>query len=55
MGGETLNLDNDAEILQIRVFEKSGIGPYWVVYKNPQEKWAIVAMDWFIGAKAEQE
>ena len=53
MGGKTLNLENDAEILQIKVFKKSGVGPYLVVYKNIKDRWAIVAMDWFIGNKAE--
>ena len=45
-GGETFPLDDDSKILGINSPEKSVGGPYVVVCKNLEERWAIVAMDW---------
>ena len=46
MGGETLDMTNDAEILQIQSPRTSVDGPYAVVYKDLTDRWAIVALDW---------
>ena len=46
MGGQNFALDDDANILQLRSPQESVGGPYAVVYKNLQERWAIVALDW---------
>ena len=36
----------DSEILEIKSPPKRVGGPYVVVFKEPEERWAIVAMDW---------
>jgi hypothetical protein len=46
MGGETLDLHSDADILQIQSPANSVGGPYLVVHKDLTDRWAIVAMDW---------
>lgn len=46
MSGENFNLEVDEEILKINSPKTSVGGPYVVVYKNGEEKWAIVALDW---------
>lgn len=46
MGGENFPLDNDAQILSLSSPKRSVGGPYAVVYKNLDERWAIVALDW---------
>ena len=45
-GGETFPLDDDREILGINSPRDRVGGPYVVVFKNVEERWAIVAMDW---------
>ena len=45
-GGETFPLDDDSKILGINFPKKSVGGPYVVVFKESEERWAIVAMDW---------
>ncbi len=44
--GESFPLQNDPDILNINSPTESVTGPFLVVYKNLQERWAIVAMDW---------
>ena len=46
MSGENFDLGNDSKILAIKAPQDSVGGPYVVVYKNLEERWAIVAMDW---------
>ncbi len=46
MSGENFDLGNDSKILSINSPQNSVGGPYVVVYKNLDERWAIVAMDW---------
>ena len=47
MGGEDLNMkDNDEEILKINSPKNCLDGPYEVIYKNIEERWAIVSLDW---------
>ena len=46
IGGEDFSLDNDDDILEINSPRKRVGGPYVVVFKNIDERWAIVAMDW---------
>lgn len=45
-GGETFPLDDDREILGINAPRDWVGGPYVVVSKNVEDRWAIVAMDW---------
>ena len=46
IGGETLNMSNDKEILEIKFpIEKLG-GPWIVIAKSESERWAIVAAEW---------
>lgn len=45
-GGETFPLDDDREILGINSPRDRVGGPYVVVFKNVEDRWAIVAMDW---------
>ena len=45
-GGATFRLKDDSKILGINSPKKSVGGPYVVVCKNLEERWAIVAMDW---------
>jgi len=44
--GENFDLTNDANILAINSPQKSVGGPYKVVFKDIEERWVIVAMDW---------
>jgi len=46
MSGENFPLDNDSKILEINSPRNNVGGPYVVVYKNLEERWAIVALDW---------
>lgn len=46
MSGEEMDLSDDNEILSINSPKNLLGGPYRVVYKNIEERWAIVAMDW---------
>ncbi|MFD2034492.1 hypothetical protein ACFSKL_06800 [Belliella marina] len=46
MSGKNLDLKNDNNILSINSPKTSIGGPYKVVYKDLNERWAIVAMDW---------
>jgi hypothetical protein len=46
MYGEDFNLEDDSEILKINSPRDSVGGPYAVVYKDLDERWAIVAFDW---------
>jgi len=36
----------DKDILEIKSPKKNISGPYFIVYKNLQEKWAIVTLAW---------
>ena len=44
--GENFPLYDDARILEINSPQNSVGGPYIVVYKDLEERWAIVALDW---------
>lgn len=46
MPGINLNLDDNQEILKINSPKNFVKGPYSVVFKNIEERWAIVALDW---------
>lgn len=46
MAGEKFDMSLNSNILALNSPRKSVGGPYKVVYKNEQERWAIVAMDW---------
>lgn len=46
MSGKSFDLTNDNNILSLNSPKKSVGGPYKVVFKNENERWAIVAMDW---------
>ena len=46
MSGKNLDLTIDQEILKINSPKKYVGGPYSVVFKNIDERWAIVALDW---------
>lgn len=46
MSGKDFPLDNDTKILEITSPRDNVGGPYVVVYKDLEERWAIVAMDW---------
>lgn len=46
MAGELLNLNDDVLILAIRSPMKSVRGPYQVVYRSLEERYAIVALEW---------
>ena len=46
LGGETFPLDDDREITGINSPRDRVGGPYVVVFKNVEDRWAIVAMDW---------
>ena len=43
---KNVKLENNSEILEIISPKKSVRGPYVVVYKDTDKRWAIVAMDW---------
>lgn len=44
--GDKFPIEQDAEILQIDSPRANLTGPYVVVFKNLEERWAIVAFDW---------
>ena len=44
--GENFQLEDDEKIIQINSPRDSLSGPYAVVFKNIEERWAIVAFDW---------
>ena len=46
MAGESFDLDNDIAILSINSPKSSVGGPYCVVHKDTDERYAIVALDW---------
>ncbi|MDI9312645.1 MAG: hypothetical protein QM535_20715 [Limnohabitans sp.] len=46
MSGKNFNLEKDSEILKINSPKRSVGGPYVVVYKNVEERWVIVALNW---------
>ena len=46
MAGEKFNLNNNEAIKAINSPKISVNGPYSVVFKNIEERWAIVALDW---------
>lgn len=46
MLGETFKIEEDEEILKLKSPKTSVGGPYVVVFKNIEERWAIVALDW---------
>ena len=46
MSGENFQLDDDSKILEIKSPKKNVGGPYVVVFKSLDERWAIVALDW---------
>ncbi|AYV24468.1 hypothetical protein [Vibrio mediterranei] len=46
MSGKEFNLEDDNEILKINSPKVSLEGPFTVVYKNLDERWAIVAINW---------
>ena len=46
MFGEDFKLQNDDEILAINSPKSSCCGPYIVVSKSLESRWAIVALDW---------
>lgn len=45
--GESFQLEDDNKILQINSPKEKLSGPYTVVFKNIEERWAIVAFDWY--------
>ena len=46
MGGEDLKLEFDSEILKINSPKENLGGPFKVIYKNLEERWALVAINW---------
>jgi len=44
--GVNLDLSDDGEILKIDSPRANLSGPYTVVYKDVDERWAIVTLDW---------
>jgi len=44
--GENFQIESDEMILQINSPRANLSGPYTVVFKNLEERWAIVAFDW---------
>ena len=46
MSGVNFNLDDDNNILSLNSPKNSVGGPYSVVYKDVEQRWAIVALDW---------
>ena len=45
-GGQNCDMSNDQNILAINSPQGSVGGPHRVVYKDSDERWAIVALDW---------
>lgn len=46
MAGESFNLNDDNAILKLNSPKNSIDGPYKVVYKDVDERWVIVALNW---------
>jgi hypothetical protein len=46
MSGETFDLTDDNNILSLNSPKNAINGPYKVVYKDVNERWALVALDW---------
>jgi hypothetical protein len=46
MSGKDFDLVSDSEILKINSPRSNLKGPFKVVYKNLEERWAIVAIKW---------
>lgn len=46
MSGETFDLTDDNNILSLNSPKNAINGPYKVVYKDIDERWVIVALDW---------
>ena len=46
MCGINCKIENDEEILKINSPKDRCGGPYVVVYKSVEKRWAIVALDW---------
>jgi hypothetical protein len=46
MSGETFDLTDDNNILSLNSPKNAVNGPYKVVYKDVNERWAIVVLDW---------
>lgn len=46
MSGESLNLHDEKEILKINSPKASLEGPFTVVHRNLDERWAVVAINW---------
>lgn len=44
--GESFPLEDDQKILEINSPRDKLSGPYAVVFKNIEERWAVVAFDW---------
>lgn len=44
--GKDFDIKDDSKILQIDSPKAHLSGPYTVVFKNLDERWAIVALDW---------
>ena len=45
-GGESFSLEDDSKILEINSPKDEVGGPYVVVFKELEGRWAIVAMNW---------
>ena len=46
MSGEGFDLNDNENILNINTPKNKLGGPYSVVYKNTENRWVIVALDW---------
>ncbi len=44
--GESFNIADDSNILAIRSPEEHCGGPYKVIYKNTNNRWVVVAIEW---------
>ncbi len=44
--GSDFEIEDDSKILQINSPREALSGPYIVVFKNMEERWAIVAFEW---------
>lgn len=46
MAGENFDLENDDKILEINSPKNFVGGPYCVIFKDIDKRWAIIALDW---------
>lgn len=46
VGGANYPLEDDGRILELSPPRERGGGPYAVVYKDLDERWAVVALEW---------